>query len=136
VARFLDGQCQEKTKQNIKISTLRGNKSNAHYPHQCCGSTYLPSPLDLVGQSEAMSAAYRLWSLGSYSYLHPSRGHSSIVMRLQQSDPIFSKGVDVIRPTFNFEPKYRVITLTREEWTKGNGTPPVVKGLVWFTDGS
>jgi len=26
--------------------------------------------------------------------------------------------------------------LTREEWTKGTGTPPVVKGLIWFTDGS
>jgi len=24
---------------------------------------------------------------------------------------------------------------TREEWTRGPGTPPVVKGLVWFTDG-
>jgi len=36
--------------------------------------------------------------------------------------------------TFNFEPKYRVTMLTREEWTKGTGTPPLVKGLVWFTD--
>jgi len=26
--------------------------------------------------------------------------------------------------------------LIREDWTKGTGTPPVVKGLVWFTDGS
>jgi len=26
--------------------------------------------------------------------------------------------------------------LTREGWTKGTGTLPVVKGLVWFTDGS
>jgi len=26
--------------------------------------------------------------------------------------------------------------VTREEWTRGPGTPPVVKGLVWFTDGS
>ena len=26
--------------------------------------------------------------------------------------------------------------LTREEWTKGPGTPPLVKGLVWFTEGS
>jgi len=51
-------------------------------------------------------------------------------MRLQQSDPIFNKGVDVMRPTINFEPKYRVIMLTREEWTRGTGTPPVVKGLV------
>jgi len=40
-----------------------------------------------------------------------------------------------MRPAFNFEPKYRVTMLTREEWTKGTGTP-AVKGLVWFTDGS
>jgi len=26
--------------------------------------------------------------------------------------------------------------LTRKDWTKGTGTPPVVKGLIWFTDGS
>jgi hypothetical protein len=39
-------------------------------------------------------------------------------MQLQQSDPIFNTGVDVMRPAFNFEPKYRVIILTREDWTK------------------
>ena len=26
--------------------------------------------------------------------------------------------------------------LTTEDWTKVTGTPPVFKGLVWFTDGS
>ena len=26
--------------------------------------------------------------------------------------------------------------LAREEWTRSSGTPPVVKGLVWYTDGS
>jgi hypothetical protein len=40
-----------------------------------------------------------------------------------------------MRPAFNFEPKYRVTMLTREEWTKGPGTAPV-EGLVWFIDGS
>jgi RNase H. len=45
-------------------------------------------------------------------------------------------GVHVIRPAFNLEPKYRVTMLSREEWTRGPGTPPVVRGLVWFTDGS
>jgi hypothetical protein len=54
-------------------------------------------------------------------------------MRLQQSDPIFNMGVDVMRPAFNFEPKHRVTILTREDWTKGTGAPPAVKGLVWFT---
>ena len=36
---------------------------------------------------------------------------------------------------FNLEPKYRVTMLTREEWTRRPGTPPAVKGLIWFTDG-
>jgi hypothetical protein len=44
--------------------------------------------------------------------------------------------VDVMRPTYNFEPKYRVVAMTREEWITGTGTPPSVKGHVWFTDGS
>ena len=41
-----------------------------------------------------------------------------------------------MRPAFNVEPKYRVITLTRKDWTKGTGTHPVVKELVRFTEGS
>jgi hypothetical protein len=45
-------------------------------------------------------------------------------------------GVDAVRPAFNFEPRNRGNMMTREDWTKGTGTPPVVKGLVWFTDGS
>jgi hypothetical protein len=44
-------------------------------------------------------------------------------------------GVDVMGPAFNSEPKYRVTMLTREDCTKGTGTPPADKGLVWFTDG-
>ena len=41
-----------------------------------------------------------------------------------------------MRPAFNLDPKYRVTMLNREDWTKGTGAPPVVKGLVWFTDES
>jgi hypothetical protein len=56
--------------------------------------------------------------------------------QLQKSDPICAMGVDIIKSVFNLEPKYRVTMLTREEWTRSPMTPPVVKGLVWFTDGS
>jgi len=94
------------------------------------------TPLELVVQSETSSAAHRLWSLGCWSYIHQNGGHSSILMRLQQSDPIFNMRVDVMRPAFNLEPKYRVTMLTKEDWTKATGAPPAVKGLVWFTDGS
>jgi hypothetical protein len=93
-------------------------------------------PLEVVVQDETRATAHRLWNLGSWSYLHPNRGHSSILVRLQHSDPIFNMEVDVMRPPYNFEPKYRVTMLAREDWTKGTGTPPVVKGLVCFTDGS
>jgi len=72
-------------------------------------------PLELVVQSEPRSAAHRLWTLGGWSYLHPNRGHCSILLRLQQSDPTFNMGVDVMRPVYNFEPQYRVTMLTREE---------------------
>jgi len=41
-----------------------------------------------------------------------------------------------MRPAFNFEPKYMVTTLTREDWTRETGIPPVLKELVRFTDGS
>ena len=87
-------------------------------------------------QSEARSAAHRLWSLGSWSYLHPNHRHSSVFIWLEQSDAIFNTGIDAMRPAFNSEPKYGVTILTREDWTKGTGFPPVVKGLNWFTDGS
>jgi hypothetical protein len=93
-------------------------------------------PMDLMIQGETRSAAHRLWSLGCWSYLHPQRGHSCLLTRLQKSDPIFNMRVDVMKPVFNLEPKYRVTMLTREEWTSGPWTHPAVKGLVWFTDGS
>jgi len=77
-----------------------------------------------------------MWSLGCWSYLHPSRRHSSILARLQPSDPIFNMRVDVMWPAFNFEPKYRVTVLTREEWTRGPRTPTRVKPLVWYAGGT
>jgi len=92
-------------------------------------------PLELVVQSET-SAAHCLWNVGCWSFLHPNRGHSSILMQLQQSDPIFKMKVDITKPAFNLEPKYRVTVLTREDWTIGTGAPPAVKRLIWFTDGS
>jgi hypothetical protein len=66
------------------------------------------TPMELVVHSEARSTALRLCSLGSWSYLHPKQGHSSVLFQLQQSDPIFNMGVDALRSVFNFEPTYRV----------------------------
>ena len=44
--------------------------------------------------------------------------------------------VDVMKPVVNLEPIYTVTMLTRDEWTRGPGTPPAVKRLIWFTGGS
>jgi hypothetical protein len=82
------------------------------------------TPLDLLVRGEAILAAHRLWSLGCWSYLHPTRGHSSILMWFQKSDPIFNMGVDVMRSAFNFESKLMVTMLTTQEWTRGAGIPP------------
>ena len=71
--------------------------------------------LDLLIQEEARSAAHRPWSLGCWSYLHPSQGHSCTLMWLQKSEPIFNMGVDVMKPVFNMDPIYRVTMLIREE---------------------
>jgi len=90
-------------------------------------------PLDLVVQHDARSAAHRLWSLGCWFYLHPNTGHSSILIRLQQSDPIFNMGVDVMRPVYKSEPQYKVTMLKREDWTEATCTR-AVKGLAWYTD--
>jgi hypothetical protein len=51
-------------------------------------------------------------------------------------DHIFNMRVNVMSPDFNLEPKYRVTVLTEDEFTRGPGTSSVVKGIVWFTDGS
>jgi len=65
-----------------------------------------------------------LWCGGLGLSVNPNRGHSSILMRLRQSDPIFIMGVDVMRPAYNFEPQYRVTMLMREDWTKATRAPP------------
>lgn len=41
-----------------------------------------------------------------------------------------------MRLAYSFETKYRVIMLNTEKRTEGPVSLPVVKGLVWYTDGS
>ena len=67
--------------------------------------------LDLAIQGEARLAAHHLWSLGCWSYLHPNKD-TCIMTRTEKSDTIFNMGVDVMKPVFNLEPKYRVTVLT------------------------
>ena len=41
-----------------------------------------------------------------------------------------------MRAAFNFESKYGVTMLIRDEWTTCHEIPPAVKGLIWYTDWS
>ena len=59
-------------------------------------------PLELVIHCEA--AVLRLSSLGCWSYLHSSQGQSSMLVKLERSDPIFNIGFGVMRPAFNLNP--------------------------------
>jgi hypothetical protein len=78
-------------------------------PVGAMGSLTGPLPLDLVIEGEARSAAHRLWCVGFWSYLYSSRAHSSILIHLQRLDPVFSMGVNVMRPAFNREPKLELL---------------------------
>jgi hypothetical protein len=114
---------------------LRDIGSDTYHSYQCYEAFFGLLPLDLVIQGEARFVVHCVWSMGCWSF-HPDRGHKSILTWLQRSEPIFNMGVNVMRPVFKPEPKYRVTMCTREEWTRGPGTPPIVKRLIWFTDGS
>ena len=93
-------------------------------------------PLKLLIRSETRLAAPLLWSLGCQTYFNPTENIVAYLRRLQHSDPVFNMEVDGMRPAFIFEPEYMVTMLTREECTRRPGTPVVVKGLVWCTDGT
>jgi hypothetical protein len=142
VAWLSNGQCQEKAKQCQerakvqRLACLGVMEAIRTTPTGAMEVLVRLPPLDLVIQGEARSAVQCLWSLGCWSYLHPQQGHSCILTQIQKSDPTFNMGVNDTKPVFNLEPKYRVTMLTREEWTRVAGTPPTVKGLVWYTDGS
>jgi hypothetical protein len=49
---------------------------------------------------------------------------------------VFSHIFSLMEQKLCCEPRYRVTMLARGEWARCPGTPPMVKGLVWYTDGS
>jgi ribonuclease HI len=64
---------------------------------------------------------HRLWLMGK-------EWHVKIL-----SHPVAIRGATRTKNCFALRSK---VTMTTEDWKKGTGPPPVVKGLVWFTDGS
>jgi len=135
VAWLSDGHCNSKLSSVQRLAFLGITGAMRTTPSIDVEALICIPPLELVVQSEDISAAHRHWSLGCWSNLQPNRGHNSILMRLHQSYPIFNMGADVITPAYNFEPQYSVTMLTRKDWTKATGAPPAVNGLVWITLG-
>jgi hypothetical protein len=103
--------------------TKLSSDSRAYGKRERCKQTALTNsvkariclpPLELVVQSEASLAVHRLRSLASCSYAHPGRWLNSILMWLQQSNYIFNMWVDIMRPAFNSEPKYRYAAVSTD----------------------
>jgi hypothetical protein len=132
VAWLSDSQCQKMDKQNPK-TCLFMDEGCAHHP-ECYGSTHLPSSTWLGGWKQGKVSCTETLESGVFVYLHCK--DMSVLMWLQRLNPIFSMGNHIMRPADNFEPKYMVIIPTRQEWTERPRPPPVVNGLVWYTDGS
>jgi hypothetical protein len=107
---------------------FRESRGYAQYSNPRHGGAHLPPSTAVSGADGVEVSSHWLWSLGCWLYLHPNRGHSGILMPLQQSNPIFSMAVEVMKPAFNLEPKCRVTMLTREDWTIGTSDPRKLKG--------
>jgi len=63
VAWLSDGQCQEETKHVQRLACLGVTGAKYTTPTNAVEGLICLPPLDLVVQSEARSAAHRLWSL-------------------------------------------------------------------------
>ena len=50
-----------------------------------------PLVLEVLGEQEQLHITSGVWDVGP-SYLHPIQGHSSILMLLPKSDPIYNVG--------------------------------------------
>jgi len=102
---------------------------------------HLPFILDLVVQGEARSVAHWLYSLGCWSYRHPSRGHSSIMMWFQKSDPIFNMGIEVRKKIKGcIDSKHMamwqgLISTQRKAWKLISGCNPTAKTRQLFLTG-
>jgi len=128
MTRLSYGKGQEITKQYKEICTFRDNGEMRNTRTGAMEALTCLPPLDLGVQVEASSATHRLWCLGCWSNVQTNRVHSSTLMLPQKSDPIFHMGIDVMRPAYRFELKYRVTMVTREKLTWWPKPPSAVKG--------
>lgn len=115
---------------------LSDNRSYVHYTCGYYGRTHLPSSTCFSGSGRGRIGCTSTMESGMLVLPTTVSWHSSTLMRLHKTNPIFDMGVNDMKPALNFEPKHRVTMMTREDWTRGPGTPPAVKRLVWYTDGS
>ena len=122
VARLSNGRYQEKTRHDTDTFMLMDNGNGAHYSYGCYGGTHLTTSTRFSGSGRGkISCTSNLES--GISFLPSPQS-----MRLQKSDPIFKREFDVMRPAFDFELKYRLTKLNREEWTKRPRIPLHLRG--------
>jgi len=110
---------------------VRNKGSNSYDSYWCYGGIHWPPSTGSSDRGGGKVGGTLSLEFGVLVLPSPSQ-----LMRLQKSDPIFRTVVDIMKPVFNLDPKYRVTMLTREEWTRRHGAPPAVKELIWSTDGS
>ncbi|VEN63036.1 unnamed protein product [Callosobruchus maculatus] len=93
-------------------------------------------PLDLVIQGEARKTGFRLWSQGSWTFMNPGKGRSTILAELHEDCPILLARSDTVSPTHRFNRKFTVVFPSREEWKSKKRQLIEGGGQVWYTDGS
>ena len=108
---------------------LKDNGSDAHHSYYCYGNTCF-SPLQLVFQSGRRGEQRTISGVRDVGHNFTSVDDIVAYLCGFSSRTLYL----ICGPALNLENKYTITMLTREEWTRGPGTPSVVKGLVWFTD--
>ena len=122
--------------QSPNIGILKDNGRFSYDSYWCDGCAHWHPPAGSGDPGRSVVGGTSPLEFGVLVLPSPPQKHSCILTRLQKYDPIFNIRVVVMKPVFNMEPKYRVTMLSIEEWTRGPGTPPAVKWLIWYTDGS
>ena len=76
----------------VQTGMFRDNGSDSYDSYRCYGGTDWPPSARSSGTGEGEVGGTSPLDLGCWSYLHPNRGHGSILMRLRKSDPILNLG--------------------------------------------
>jgi hypothetical protein len=118
MARLSSGWYQEKTRHGTGNFMLMDNGNGAQYSYGCYGGTHLTTSTRFSGSGRGkISCTSNLES--GISFLSSPQS-----LRLQKSHLVFNREFDV-----DFELKYRLTKLNREEWTRRPRIPLHLRGL-------